>query len=52
MNYVIVKKVRQSRQMFGGTESTGGNDGQSHGQGQNNMVNSKRQNKMKNTEIN
>ena len=50
MNCVIVKKVRQSHRMFGGTESAGQNEVQGQDQGQNNVANSKRQNKMKNTE--
>ena len=44
MNYVIIKKVRGSRKMFGG------NEGQGKGQGQNNVTSSRREQKLKNTE--
>ena len=61
MNYVIIQKVRESRQSFGGqgsiketqSQDQQNSQGQSQGQvqGQSNVAANRRQNKMKNTEI-
>ena len=50
MNYVIIHKVRESRQKFGGQGSINETQGQGQSQGQNNSAAKRRQNKMKNTE--